>query len=131
MTREEKIKAFEMSLDGATYQEIADTFGVTRQYIEQGLTRKAWRAPKKYECVFPTLKNWLLERRMSIPWFNVNAKVCKHNNTLRHKLDGKFEFTMSEIESILTFTGMTFEEIFGREEFPGSDVAKEEAYAAD
>lgn len=120
MTREEKIKAFEMSLDGATYQEIADTFGVTRQCIEQGLTRKIWRAPKKYECVFPTLKNWLLERRVSIPRFNEKAKVCKSDNTLRRKLDGSFEFTMSEIKAILAFTGMTFEEAFWREE-PASD----------
>ncbi len=35
MTREEKIEAFTMRLDGETYQEIADKFGVTRQYIHQ------------------------------------------------------------------------------------------------
>lgn len=113
MTREEKIKAFEMSLDGATFQEIADAFGVSRQCIEQGLSRKQWRAPKKFECVFPALKIWLNEQHLSVHRFNEAAKVCKHSNSLRQKLAGQYEFTMPEIKTILSYTGMTFEEAFG------------------
>lgn len=122
MTREEKIKAFEMSLDGATFQEIADTFGVSRQCIEQGLSRKQWRAPKQFKCVFPALESWLHEQRLSVHRFNGAANVCKHSNSLRLKLAGRFEFTMPEIKTILSYTGMTFEEAFGQvEEAPGGD----------
>lgn len=37
MTREEKIKAFEMRMDGATLQQIGNEFGVTRECIRQVL----------------------------------------------------------------------------------------------
>lgn len=130
MTREEKVKAFEMSLDGATFQEIADAFGVSRQCIEQGLTRKIWRAPKKFECVFPVLKRWLDEQRLSISRFNKAAKVCKYSDSLRRKLAGDHAFTMHEIKAILAYTGLTFEEAFGVvEDAPGGDTNGSEQQA--
>lgn len=33
MTKEDKINAYAMTLDGYTYQAIANEFGVTKQYI--------------------------------------------------------------------------------------------------
>ena len=38
MNREEKIKAFEMKLDGYTYEEIAEYFGTSKQNVQQALT---------------------------------------------------------------------------------------------
>ena len=35
MTKEQKLKMYEMRLDGYTLQEIADEFGVSRQYVDQ------------------------------------------------------------------------------------------------
>lgn len=37
MNREDKIEVFKMRLDGFTYQEIAEKFGVSKQYINQML----------------------------------------------------------------------------------------------
>lgn len=37
MTKEQKLQAYAMRLDGCTYQEIANKFGVTRQCIQQNI----------------------------------------------------------------------------------------------
>ena len=122
MTREEKTKAFEMYLDGFSLTEIADSFGVSKQWISVLLGGKS-RKSKSFRCVFPELRKWIFEHRLSINRFNDNAKVCNHVNTLRRKIVGEHEFTLPEIKAILAYTGMTFEEAFVKvEDAPGDDT---------
>ena len=35
MTKEQKVEAYSMYLDGCTYQEIGDKFGISRQLVHQ------------------------------------------------------------------------------------------------
>lgn len=130
MTREEKIKAFEMRMDGATLQQIGNEFGVTREYIRQVLTCNP-RKPKEFRCIFPGLKEWMTKNEMSCVKFALESKIFKTGYVAWEKFTGVRMLKMPEIKAILAYTGMTFEEAFGREESPGADVAKEEAYAAD
>ena len=130
MTREEKIKAFEMRMDGATLRQIGNELGVTCEYIRQVLYQGT-RTPKGFTCLYPGLKGWMRKNNVSVPQFIKDIKIFNHINTFYHKAKGKSDFTLHEVKAILAYTGMTFEEAFGREESPGSDVAKEEAYAAD
>lgn len=68
MTREEKIEAFTMRLDGETYQEIADKFGVTRQYIHQmlGGDRRSKVALNDRGFIYPNLMKWMIENGVPI-----------------------------------------------------------------
>ena len=52
MTREEKIKVFEMRLDGYTLQRIANDMGVTRQRIYQILYERPRRG---FKSIYPLL----------------------------------------------------------------------------
>lgn len=52
MTKEQKVEAYSMYLDGCTYQEIGDKFGISRQRVHQllsePLTNKRGK-PKSYQ----------------------------------------------------------------------------------
>ena len=56
MTREEKIKVFEMRLDGYTLQRIANDMGVTRQRIYQILYERPRRG---FKSIYPLLNGWM------------------------------------------------------------------------
>lgn len=120
MTREDKIKAYVMCLDGATLQEAADRFGVTREYIRQIFNPRK-RAPKEFSCIYPWLKNWIIEHGYSCPMFQDACGLPFSYNALLQKCKGMSDFTMREIKMILAFTGMTFEEAFGKEDRPGGE----------
>lgn len=129
MTREEKIKAYVMCLDGATLQEAADEFGVTREYIRQILSPNK-RKPKEYYCIYTGLRNWLIEHKYSCPRFIDECGLPLTGNTFLTKIKGKSEFTIVEIKKILSYTGMTFEEAFGQvEDAPGGDLNGSEQQA--
>lgn len=43
MTKEQKVEAYSMYLDGCTYQEIGDKFGISRQRVHQLLSEPLLR----------------------------------------------------------------------------------------
>ena len=121
MTEENKKRAvemFKMRLDGATYQEIAAKYKVTRQCVEQILKmREPHRIPltKKYEkIIFKGLKEWMMQNNISI--IDIHRKISKSesNNATctRLKLTGMRDFSYSEIRTIMEISGLTFEQLF-------------------
>ena len=60
MTREEKIKVFEMRLDGYTLQRIANDMGVTRQRIYQILYERPRRG---FKSIYPLLNGWMNDNK--------------------------------------------------------------------
>lgn len=121
MTREQKLEAYGMHLDGCTYQEIADKFGVTKQYIQQSLP-SASRRSKKYNskiCIYAGLAQFIDEHNVTQRKLAevINIK-CPQGNATRFKkrITGETPFKINEIYKILEFTGMTFEECFALKE---------------
>jgi hypothetical protein len=121
VTREQKVKAFEMRIDGYTYAEIANRFGVSRQYIHQILTFGVEKPIQKglRNCVYYNIAQWITNNNLTIP------KLCKmmgrkpgYHQALRNKLTGITEFSISEIKLILALTGMEFDEAFAEKENP-------------
>lgn len=132
MTREEKIKAFEMRLDGMTFQEIGDHFGVTRQciegYLKPNRTRK--KPYKNFKCIYPGLKKWMLENCVSVMTMHDDLHLYANHPTLYRFMKGKALPTMDVIKKILAYTGLTFEEAFGQvEDAPGGDPNDSEQQA--
>jgi len=112
MTREEKIEAFAMRLDGKTYDEIGKRFGLTKQRIEQILNVSGKYMPYK-KVIYPNLCRHIKEHYGSVPKFDDALGYAGRNPVLMHRrLRGEGVITISEVREILKLTGMTFEECF-------------------
>ena len=120
--KEIALEMFKMRLDGATYQEIADKYGVTRQNVEQILKIREpskRHSKEKYKiCIYKGLREWLEKNNYKLNDLqNIISKTKQRQagNCLRMKLSGERDFRLSEINKIINLTGMTFEELFMQE----------------
>ena len=116
MNREDKIEVFKMRLDGFTYQEIAEKYGVSKQYINQMLQNiiSEKRNKSLNKIVYPNIANWLKGNECSISEFERKTGIKRA--TLDRKLQGVAKFSYDEIKIILDVTGMKFEECFKTKE---------------
>ena len=115
MTREEKIEAFTMRLDGYTLQEIGDHFGLSRERIRAILyqtTTASGIARKQY--VYPNIAKWMIENKISPGLFSkkIGCSQAAVSNWMTGKRDPSYKF----INLVLKETGMTYEEAFKRED---------------
>lgn len=111
MTNEQKVEALRMLMDGATYREVGEKFGLTHQRIQQifsGVLSKV----KKYACIYPNIRRWIVKHHVSQPEFAELVGVCPA--ALHHYLSGKREPNKKIIDKILEVTCMTYEEAFKR-----------------
>lgn len=116
MTREQVIEAFTMRVDGFTYQEIANKFGISRECVQQKLRREinGNKASSK-NCIYPGLVNWMRGKGFSAFELNAKAGICKNIQAFYNRLYGRTGWEMDEIKKILAFTGLTFDEAFATE----------------
>ena len=112
MTREEKIKAFEMRLDGYTFEEIGKAFGVSKQAVNQALG-VVGTGRKGFSCIYPNIKRWITDNKMSCKEFS--NKVGFSNHAAYLWFAGKTVPTKTAVDAILKVTGMTYEEAFATE----------------
>ena len=124
MTQENKDRLLEMikmRLDGCTYQEIAERYGVTRQCVQQSISsfmgkERSVRKSSLDRCVYPNIKAWMLDNNISMIKL---SKICglaeTHIGAVRTKLCGERDFKISEIKAILKESGKTFEYLFSTE----------------
>lgn len=113
MTKEQKIEAYTMLLDGRTMQEVGDRFGVTRQRIQQLFPHATGREYKHHKCVYPNLAAWLRDRNMSRKKFS--ELIGASANAVNEWLRGKYGPNKYYIDKILEVTGLTYEEAFYEE----------------
>lgn len=115
MTKEQKIEAYAMRLDGVSLQGIADHFGVSKQYIHQLLPGARRSNKKKYESyIYPNIVKFLRENNVSAKHL---AELCDITNSgINHFLSGKSGGSKTTIDKILAVTGMTYEEAFAKED---------------
>lgn len=114
MTREEKIEAFTMRLDGYTLKEIGNHFGVTREAIRGMFSRTTTEsgiARKRY--VYPNIAKWMIENKLNQRHFEKKLKCSQ--KTVSSWLTGRNDPSYRFISLVLKETGMTFEEAFKRE----------------
>ena len=113
MTREDKIKAFVMRLDGSTFQEIADEFGVSRQCIQQTLSDETTGHKKVAKCIYPGIEKWMRENYCTAYMLHKKMGLWGENTApMYNRLNGTTEFTLNDIKVLLDVTGMTFDEAF-------------------
>ena len=114
MTREEKIDAFAMRLDGKTYEEIGKHYGVSKQYVERILNASAMKGTRPLDkIIYPNLGQFIKAHYNGVMNFCLALGYGSRNTTPMYKrLRGKAAMTISEVRNILELTGMTFEECF-------------------
>ena len=113
MTIEEKVAAYEMLLRGATLQECADRFGVTRERIRQITPPKGAKTygKRRYEkCIYPNIASWLIKNKYCYSRFA--EAIGATSMTAQRWLTGKASPSKKSIDRILEVTGMTYEEAF-------------------
>ena len=118
MTREQKIEAFTMRLDGASYQKIADRFDVSKQCIHQllfGVVSSKSVDSRINRYKFPNIIKWMDNNSVTLKEFGDKVIPGKGKDAIYRKLSGKSSFTMKEVQTVLDVTGMTFEEAFETE----------------
>ena len=111
MTKEEKLEAFAMLLDGHTLQTVGERFGISKQGVQQMLTVTNMRIDMAAQsCIYPNISRWMAQNGygyMSI------AKMCDiAPQTIQRTLSKGADCKKSFIDKILKVTGMTYEEAF-------------------
>jgi len=114
MTKEQKIEAYSMRLDGQTFQTIANKFGVSKQYIQQILPRENQRLNMAIDsCIYPNISAWMRENNCG--YSAIAKSVGVKTESIRQALSVRRNCRKNIIDAILGITGMTYEEAFWRE----------------
>ena len=114
MTIDEKVEAFRMRLEGSTLEEIANHFGVSKQYISQELTIERERKRSiSAKCIYPNLKNFMRQNRLTGKSFAKKTGICYP--TLCRVLSGETDAHKKTIDRILEYTGFSYDQAFSRE----------------
>ena len=115
MTIDEKVEAFRMRLEGNTIQEIANHFGVSKQYISEELRTERIRSNEKIvnACIYPNIRKFLMQERLTCRGFSNKFGISYA--TLYNTLTGKVEPQKKTIDRILKCTGLTYEEAFSKD----------------
>ena len=113
MTREEKIDAFTMRLDGYTLQEIGDKYGLTRERIRKmfaAVTTESGISRKNY--IYPNIADWMIENNVS--QCDLSKKLGCAPNTISTYLTGRTHPTFTFINLMLELTKMPYEVAFSK-----------------
>lgn len=119
MTNEERAQAYLMRLNGATIQDIADHYGVSKQYISSLMPPEKKYAQKNVakNCVYPNIAQYMRDNQLTYHRF---AHKCNINfGSIYSVLTGQHEPGKRIIDKILSTTGLKYEQAFykgGKEE---------------
>lgn len=118
MTREEKIDAFTMRLDGYTLQEIGDKYGQTRERIRKmfaSITTESGIYRKNY--IYPNISDWMIDN--NVKQSDLSKKLGCAPNTISAYLTGRSHPTFAFINLMLELTKMPYEVAFSKERLEG------------
>ena len=114
MTKEEKIDAFTMRLDGYTLQEIGDKYGLTKERIRQILEKscKIERNTMK-NYVYPNLEDWMSKNGINCTMLGKQLNVSRQS--IYNILTGKNHPSFELINRVLDVTKMPYEVVFSKD----------------
>lgn len=101
--------------EGMTYRQIAAKHGVSYQAVYCACTRreKHFRPYTEAEVIFPAMRRFLNENEISRTRL---AEVLGGSGNANGWMRGIHDIKKRNIDKLLDFTGMTYEQLFGREE---------------
>ena len=126
--KERVVEMFRMKVEGMSYQDIADHFGTSRQFVQQSIATSLWnkmQSKKWDEIIYPNLKSWMIVNEFNMKRLVDAMKIENYKgqvNYLYKKLRGELSLSLGLARKIAEVTGMSIDECFELE--PG----KEEMY---
>ena len=102
---------------GLKHREIAEVFGVSRQYVADvcGKCDPAHFIPIGEDCIYPNLRKWMNENKIPRKEF-VKRMGLTHNSSNIERLGkcirGEYQPPKPYIDKMLEVTGMTYETLF-------------------
>lgn len=116
---EREAEMLEMRRAGASYTEIAERYGISKQRVYQivGARNKAYFRPITPErCIYPYLRKWMNDNEISIAELvrrgRGNASATNWCE-LKAVLTGKARaVTKPTIDKLINATGLTYEKLF-------------------
>ena len=115
MTRQERLKAFEMRLDGGTWSRIGQALGYSSTHVRQDLLSCVMAKPRQVTCVYPAIRRVIAEDYGgSVRAF---ADACGITyGAMYYALSGKNSVKPERQKIICTVAGLPPAEAFAREE---------------
>ena len=108
--------------NGMTLREIAEKYGVSKQAVAQACGSHNVSFFKKFDeerCVYPNLRKWLNENKVSVKEFLRRSGLTSSGTISKRYamyFRGQVYPTKLVIDKMLAVTGLTYEELFYREE---------------
>ena len=114
MTKQERLKAFEMRLDGSNWSEIGRELGYSSTTVKQDLLGCVMAKPRQVTCVYPAIRRIITEEYGgSVSAF---ADACGISyNAMYYTLSGKCFVSEERQEIISAAIGIPPAEAFVRE----------------
>lgn len=103
---------------GMTYKAIAGKHGVSKQAVADALGKSdeaKFRAWTEDRCIYPNLRNWLNENKVSMREFIRRAGLIPYGNNMSQYsayFRGKQYPQKATIDKILKVTGLTYEKLW-------------------
>ena len=112
----------ELRAQGKTCREIAELYGVTTQAVSQVIAQNGtgigFRAFNETACIYPNLRRWLNENKVSRQQLaRLIGLVSYHYsaNRVAGWLKGETDPPKWAIDKLLQLTGLTYEKLFHQE----------------
>ena len=119
MSKKEQITL--LAEQGLTMREIAGQVGVTRQYVSSclcGTGLHDFIRLREEDCIYPNLRKWWNEHRMTLPRFFEAMGMRYHNNSINRLhiyMRGDGNPRKDFIDKLIAATGLPYETLFYRE----------------
>ena len=106
---------------GMTYQQIAEMYGVSKQTVGQicGKGQPYMFRAVSERCVYPNLRRWMNDNKVSVKELLRRMGKTAYTSTcdsMGSYLRGEHDPPKVIIDAMLKATGMTYEEMFYRED---------------
>lgn len=115
MTKQERLKAFEMRLDGCNWCQIGRALGYTSNAVKQDLVGCVLSSPRQVNCAYPVIRRIITEDYGgSVSAFAASCGLSP--NAMYYTLSGKCVVSMHRQKLIANVLGIPTEEAFSMEE---------------
>lgn len=112
MTREDRIKAFTMRIDGHNWQEIARELGYADSTIKNDLASCIRVPPRSPSVIYPVIKRYIVDYYGGVvKSFIMDLEDVSYTQAY-HMLSGRAAATRPFRESVAKLMGMTVEDAF-------------------
>lgn len=109
MTNEQKVEAYRMRLEGATWSEISRKYNISKQAVCRALSPQRNTAAAR-SCVYPAISRWMQSE--GVGYTDIARKTGISYSRIFSALTGAVDVSTKIINAIIGLTGLTYEAAF-------------------